>query len=44
VELVVVGFLIRRLAVHLFRYGSVQYSRKLSLAGTVRKRSPLAVK
>jgi ABC-2 type transport system permease protein len=44
VELFVVGFLILRLAVHLFRYGSIQYSRKLSIAGTFRKRSPLAVK
>jgi ABC-2 type transport system permease protein len=44
VELFVVGFLILRLAVHLFRYGSIQYSRKLSIAGTFRKRSPLAGK
>lgn len=44
VELFVIGFLILRLAVHLFRYGSIQYSRKLSIAGTFRKRSPLAGK
>lgn len=44
VELFVVGFLILRLAIHLFRYGSIQYSRKLSIAGTFRKRSPLGGK
>jgi hypothetical protein len=32
------------MTVHLFRYGSIQYSRKLSIAGTFRKRSPLAGK
>jgi ABC-2 type transport system permease protein len=38
-ELFIVGFLILRLAVHLFRYGSIQYSGKLSIAGTFRKRT-----
>ncbi|MCB5280776.1 MULTISPECIES: ABC transporter permease [unclassified Arthrobacter] len=37
-ELYITGFLILRLAVHLFRYGSIQYSGKLSIAGTFRKR------
>ncbi|MEV4991572.1 ABC transporter permease [Pseudarthrobacter sp. LMD1-1-1.1] len=36
VELFVVGILILRLAVHLFRYGSIEYGRKLSIAGTFR--------
>ena len=40
----VVGFIILRLAVHLFRYGSIQYSSKLSIAGTFRNRSPLTGK
>jgi ABC-2 type transport system permease protein len=39
-ELFIIGFLILRLAVHLFRYGSIQYSSKLSIAGTFRKRAP----
>jgi ABC-2 type transport system permease protein len=43
-ELFIVGFLILRLAVHLFRYGSIQYSSKLSIAGTFRKRNPLTGK
>jgi ABC-2 type transport system permease protein len=43
-ELFIIGFLILRLAVHLFRYGSIQYSGKLSITGTFRKRSPLAGK
>ncbi|NUT70990.1 ABC transporter permease [Pseudarthrobacter sp. C4D7] len=43
VELFVVGFVILRLAVHLFRYGSIEYGRKLSIAGTFR-RSELAAK
>jgi len=43
-ELFIVGFLILRLAVHLFRYGSIQYSGKLSIAGTFRKRTPLTGK
>ncbi|MGP4033635.1 ABC transporter permease [Pseudarthrobacter sp. 1C304] len=38
-ELFIVGLLILRLAVHLFRYGSIQYSSKLSIAGTFRKRT-----
>jgi ABC-2 type transport system permease protein len=41
-ELFITGFLILRLAVHLFRYGSIQYSGKLSIAGTFRKRTPSA--
>ena len=36
--LFITGFLILRLAVHLFRYGSIQYSGKLSIASTFRKR------
>jgi ABC-2 type transport system permease protein len=43
-ELFIIGFLILRLAVHLFRYGSIQYSSKLSVAGTFRKRNPLTGK
>jgi ABC-2 type transport system permease protein len=43
-ELFIVGFLILRLAVHLFRYGSIQYSSKLSVAGTFRKRNALTGK
>jgi ABC-2 type transport system permease protein len=43
VELLVVGALIIRLAVHLFRYGSIEYGRKLSIAGTFR-RTDLATK
>lgn len=43
VELFVVGVLVLRLAVHLFRYGSIEYGRKLSIAGTFR-RSELAAK
>jgi ABC-2 type transport system permease protein len=43
-ELFLVGFLVLRLAVHLFRYGSIQYSGKLSIAGTFRKRTPLTGK
>jgi ABC-2 type transport system permease protein len=43
VELFVVGFIILRLAVHLFRYGSIEYGRKLSIAGTFR-RNELAAK
>lgn len=39
-ELFITGFLVLRLAVHLFRYGSIEYSRKLSIAGTFRKRRP----
>jgi ABC-2 type transport system permease protein len=36
--LFVVGILILRLAVHLFRYGSIEYGRKLSIAGTFRRK------
>jgi ABC-2 type transport system permease protein len=42
-ELLVVGILILRLAVHLFRYGAIAYGKKLSIAGTFR-RSELAAK
>ncbi|MBP2269293.1 ABC-2 type transport system permease protein [Pseudarthrobacter sp. PvP004] len=38
--LFVLGILILRLAVHLFRYGSIQYSSKLSITGTLRRRPP----
>ncbi|WP_427007030.1 ABC transporter permease [Pseudarthrobacter sp. H2] len=38
-ELFITGFLVLRLAVHLFRYGSIEYSNKLSIAGTFRKRN-----
>lgn len=41
VELFIVGIAILRLAVHLFRYGSIEYGRKLNIAGTFR-RSELA--
>jgi ABC-2 type transport system permease protein len=40
-ELFIIGVLILRLAVHLFPYGSIQYSGKLSIAGTFRKRNAL---
>jgi ABC-2 type transport system permease protein len=43
-ELFITGFLILRLAVHLFRYGSIQYSSKLSIAGTFRKKNAPARK
>ncbi len=43
-ELFITGFLILRLAAHLFRYGSIQYTGKLSIAGTFRKRGPLTGK
>jgi ABC-type transport system involved in cytochrome bd biosynthesis fused ATPase/permease subunit len=35
-ELFIVGILILRLAVRLFRYGTIEYGRKLSIAGTFR--------
>ena len=35
-ELFIIGFLIPRLAVHLFRYRLIQYSGKLSIVGTFR--------
>ena len=37
-ELFIVGVLMMRLSVHLFRYGSIQYTGKLSLAKTLRRR------
>jgi ABC-2 type transport system permease protein len=37
-ELFIVGALILRLAVHLFRYGSIEYGKKLSIAGTFRRK------
>ncbi|MBT1001283.1 ABC transporter permease [Paenarthrobacter sp. DKR-5] len=40
VELYLVGFLLLRLAVHLFRYGSIEYSRKLSLRDAFRRPAP----
>jgi ABC-2 type transport system permease protein len=43
-ELFIIGLLILRLAVHLFRYGSIQYSSKLSIAGTFRKHTTPARK
>jgi ABC-2 type transport system permease protein len=43
-ELFIVGILILRLAVHLFRYGSIEYSKKLSIAGTFRRKEPAAAK
>ncbi|WP_445155999.1 ABC transporter permease [Arthrobacter sp. Hor0625] len=43
-ELFIVGILILRLAAHLFRYGSIHYSGKLSIAGTFRKREASAAK
>ncbi len=44
VELFVLGFLALRLAVYLFRYGSIEYSRKLSLKTVLgRGRAPGAV-
>lgn len=35
----IIGFLIPRLAVHLFRYETILYSGKLNFAGTFRKRT-----
>ncbi|MCA4134054.1 ABC transporter permease [Arthrobacter sp. M4] len=37
-ELFITGALVLRLAVHFFRYGSIEYGRKLSIAGTFRRR------
>lgn len=39
-ELFILGILVLRLAVHLFRYGSIQYSSKLSITKTLRRRPP----
>jgi ABC-2 type transport system permease protein len=38
-ELFVLGFLALRLAVHLFRYGSISYSQKLSIRGSFQRKS-----
>ncbi|MEO3939769.1 ABC transporter permease [Paenarthrobacter nicotinovorans] len=38
--LFILGILVLRLAVHLFRYGSIQYSGKLSITKTLRRRPP----
>jgi ABC-2 type transport system permease protein len=37
-EVFTAGILVLRLAVHLFRYGSIEYGRKLSIAGTFRRK------
>jgi ABC-2 type transport system permease protein len=37
-EVFIAGILVLRLAVHLFRYGSIEYGRKLSIAGTFRRK------
>ena len=39
-ELFILGILVLRLAVHLFRYGSIQYSSKLSITKTLRRTPP----
>ena len=36
-ELFILGFIALRLAVHLFRYGSIEYSKKLSIRNTLRR-------
>lgn len=38
-ELFILGFIALRLAVYLFRYGSIEYSKKLSISNTFRRRS-----
>jgi ABC-2 type transport system permease protein len=38
-ELFTIGLIALRLAVHLFRYGSLEYSKKLSIRNTFRRRS-----
>jgi hypothetical protein len=38
-ELFTIGLIALRLAVHLFRYGSLEYSRKLSIRNTFRRRN-----
>jgi len=38
-ELFILGFIALRLAVHLFRYGSIEYSKKLSIRNTLRRRN-----
>jgi ABC-2 type transport system permease protein len=37
-ELFIVGALILRLAVHLYRYGSIEYGKKLAISGTFRRK------
>lgn len=37
VELFIVGAVFLRPAVHLFRYGSIEYGREFSIAGTFRR-------
>jgi len=39
VELFTFGFIALRLAVYLFRYGSIEYSKKLSIRNTLRRRN-----
>jgi ABC-2 type transport system permease protein len=39
-ELFIFGLIVLRLAVHLFRYGSLEYSKKLSIRNTFHRRSP----
>ena len=41
VELFVLGVLSLRLAVHLFRYGSISYSQKLSIRGSFHRKTPV---
>jgi len=38
-ELFILGFIALRLAVHLFRYGSIEYSKKLSIRYALRRRN-----
>jgi len=38
-ELFAFGFIALRLAVYLFRYGSIEYSKKLSIRNTLRSRN-----
>jgi len=38
-ELFILGFIALRLAVYLFRYGSIEYSKKLSIRNTLRRRN-----
>ncbi len=38
-EVFILGFLALRLAVYLFRYGSIEYSKKLSIRNTLRRRT-----
>lgn len=41
-ELFTAGLLILRLAVHLFRYGSIEYGKKFSIGGTFRRKELVA--